>query len=129
MDLATPGSTPVRYDNLDCIDRVACVAGHPTEILLVNSCCKKVARHLGSSVGLLCSGAASLRSWGSIHKGQLGLVTRTTALMTLWPDSMLHGPAPRWGGIYILDVLVYKDSEGSKIEPTSVSMVYVCTGG
>jgi len=119
----SPGGSATRYDGLDPVpsdvDRV------DTEVRVLGTCCLSVAEEQaqvsGSSPILLVMG----REHGPLaeHKyGQAGAVIRASML-----QQAMHGPlpAPRWGGIYVPEVLVNADGNGQCIEkPFRVSMVY-----
>merc|ERR550532_2275796 len=121
--IINPGGPAIRYECLDPVpsevDRVV------TEVNVLGVCCLSVAeqqaRVSGSSPVLLVMG----REQGPLaeHKyGQGGTVIRASMLQQAVDEPL---PAPRWGGIYVPEVLVNADGKGQSIEqPFRMSMVY-----
>lgn len=50
--------------------------------------------------------------------------SRTTLQLAMLSDESWGKPIPRWGGVYVPDVMVFKDDEGNAIAPFRVAMLY-----
>jgi len=117
-----------RYNSLDPISAGTLIA---TKIEVVDECCLSVARRLGGRACLLVNGR-EIGEWIagsqiSARAGQLGLLCNTTTLQPAMAAGGHEGlPIPRWGGIYVPNVLVFRDSEGTTIPHFRMPMLYAC---
>jgi len=137
-----PGGPALRFDALPRLTS-STVAGSscnlPTEVRVVRSCCLAEAQRVVRSCCLAEAQDASSRAVLLVHgrelgplaehkHGQGGTVVRASMLQQAVRESRgakdMH-PLPRWGGIYVPNVLVTKNGKEQDLkEPFRVAMVY-----